>query len=115
MNCGQGEVSHHLDVEPEKTAVVRGQCDLQLGIVSVLRHSPSQQGNLCQLPLPSGLSLDPEVRPAAALWSQDPLNNADGLPPALWAPEFHKDLAFHQELRQSICSNFQVNKSLLEL
>ncbi|XP_059021624.1 uncharacterized protein C4orf50 homolog [Mustela lutreola] len=92
---------------------------------------PAQTARLhsLKLPLPSGWMPAPGVCPAAdpaepALPSQSlkeeggpscPVPQADGLlpPSELLSPA--RILAFHKELRQSICSNSQVHKSPLEL
>ncbi|XP_045854564.1 uncharacterized protein C4orf50 homolog [Meles meles] len=92
---------------------------------------PAQTARLdsLKLPLPSGRTPAPEVCPAAApaepaLPSQClreegglscPVPRADGLPPPSELLSPARILAFHKELRQSICSNSQVHKSPLEL
>ncbi|XP_032189682.1 uncharacterized protein C4orf50 homolog isoform X1 [Mustela erminea] len=92
---------------------------------------PAQTARLhsLKLPLPSGWMPAPGVCPAAdpaepALPSQClkedggpscPVPQADGLPPPSELLSPARILAFHKELRQSICSNSQVHKSPLEL
>uniref|UniRef100_A0A8C7ARM4 Uncharacterized protein n=1 Tax=Neovison vison TaxID=452646 RepID=A0A8C7ARM4_NEOVI len=92
---------------------------------------PAQTARLhsLKLPLPSGWTPAPGVCPAAdpaepALPSQClkeeggpscPVPQAEGLPPHSELLSPARILAFHKELRQSICSNSQVHKSPLEL
>ncbi|XP_027945631.1 uncharacterized protein C4orf50 homolog [Eumetopias jubatus] len=92
---------------------------------------PAQMARLhsLKLPLPSGWTSAPGVCPAEAasepaLPTQHlqeegglscPIPRADGLSPPSELLSPARILAFHKELRQSICSNSQVNKSPLEL
>ncbi|XP_077924298.1 uncharacterized protein C4orf50 homolog [Halichoerus grypus] len=92
---------------------------------------PAQTARLdsLKLPLPSGWTPAPGVCPAAAasepalptqlLQEEGGLSclvpRADGLSPPSELLSPARILAFHKELRQSICSNSQVNKSPLEL
>lgn len=104
----------------------------ECGIGGFYEHIETETISFCsclQLPLPSGWMPAPGVCPAAdpaepALPSQSlkeeggpscPVPQADGLlpPSELLSPA--RILAFHKELRQSICSNSQVHKSPLEL
>nr|XP_055182141.1 uncharacterized protein C4orf50 homolog [Nyctereutes procyonoides] len=92
---------------------------------------PAQMARLDspKLPLPSGLTPAPGVCPATATvetalsaqsWREEGgpscpiLLQADGLPPPPELLSPARILALHKELRQSICSNSQVNKSPLE-
>ncbi|XP_030719702.1 uncharacterized protein C4orf50 homolog isoform X1 [Globicephala melas] len=142
---GVPQTSHHLDVESEKTTVVRAQKYLlNPEMDSVLQrplHSESwpipeaewpaqtaQLGSL-KLPWPSGPTPDPgmcqasiAVEPGLPVqrlqekggMSWPGLQAEHLLPsPELLSPA--RILALHQELRQSICSTSQVNKSPLEL
>ncbi|XP_031991284.1 uncharacterized protein C4orf50 homolog isoform X3 [Hylobates moloch] len=139
------ETSHHLDVKSEMTAALRAQTYLlNPEMDSVLQSSlsseswpvsepewPAQTAQLDSLKLPLSLvsTLDPGTCLAAV--TVEPglpaqrLQEKGGMP----CPAFQVDnvsapsellspariLAFHQELRQSICSNSQVHKSPLEL
>nr|XP_025857872.1 uncharacterized protein C4orf50 homolog [Vulpes vulpes] len=93
---------------------------------------PAQMARLDspKLPLPSGLTPAPGACPATATvetalsaqsWREEGgpscpiLRGADGLPPPPELLSPARILALHKELRQSICSNSQVNKSPLEL
>ncbi|XP_065733338.1 uncharacterized protein C4orf50 homolog [Phocoena phocoena] len=142
---GVPQTSHHLDVESEKTTVVRAQKYLlNPEMDSVLQrplHSESwpipeaewpaqtaQLGSL-KLPWPSGPTPDPgmcqasiAVEPGLPVqrlqekggMSWPGLQAEHLLPsPELLSPA--RILALHQELRQSIYSTSQVNKSPLEL
>ncbi|KAM9238036.1 LOW QUALITY PROTEIN: uncharacterized protein C4orf50 homolog [Dugong dugon] len=82
-----------------------------------------------EIPLPAGLKYDPwtslvtgdEEPGFLAPYPQDrggkpcPAHHADGLPPLSELRSPVRILALHKELRQSICSSSQVNKSLLDL
>lgn len=102
------------------------------GIGGFYEHVEAETISFCsclQLPLPSGWTPAPGVCPAAAasepalptqlLQEEGGLSclvpRADGLPPPSELLSPARILAFHKELRQSICSNSQVNKSPLEL
>ncbi|XP_059952126.1 uncharacterized protein C4orf50 homolog [Mesoplodon densirostris] len=142
---GVPQTSHHLDIESEKTTVVRAQKYLlNPEMDSVLQrplHSeswpipeaewPAQTAQLdsLKLPWPSGPMPDPgmcqasiAVEPGLPVqrlqekggMSWPGLQAEHLLPsPELLSPA--RILALHQELRQSICSTSQVNKSPLEL
>ncbi|XP_053423342.1 uncharacterized protein C4orf50 homolog isoform X2 [Nycticebus coucang] len=142
---GVSETSYHLDIESERTAGLRAQRYLlNPGVDSVLQSSlcpeswpvseaeyPAQTAHVdsLKLPLPLGLMCDPGPCLEAVTVEPGPpgqqLHEEGGMPcpdlqavgcpaPAeLLSPV--RILAFHQELRQSICSNPQVNKSPLEL
>ncbi|KAF5927031.1 hypothetical protein HPG69_001664 [Diceros bicornis minor] len=139
---GLPQTSHHLDAESEETAVVRAQkYILNPKTDNVLQRPlcsdswripkaewPTQAARLDspKLPLPSGPTPDPGPRPVSAepglpaqCLQEDrmsgPVLQADDLPPPSELLSPARILAFHKELRQSICSNSQVNKSLLEL
>ncbi|XP_057560635.1 uncharacterized protein C4orf50 homolog [Hippopotamus amphibius kiboko] len=141
---GVPETSHHLDVESEKTAVVRAEKYLlNPKMDSVLQrplHSeswtipeaegPAQTPQLdsLKLPWPSGPKPDPgmcqasrAVEPGLPVCLQEkggmscPGLQADNLLPSPELLSPARILALHQELRQSICSTSQVNKSPLEL
>uniref|UniRef100_A0A2I3GAY6 Uncharacterized protein n=1 Tax=Nomascus leucogenys TaxID=61853 RepID=A0A2I3GAY6_NOMLE len=139
------ETSHHLDVKSEMTAALRAQTYLlNPEMDSVLQSSlsseswpipepewPAQTAQLDSLKLPLSLvsTLDPGTCLAAV--TVEPglpaqrLQEKGGMPcPALQVDNVSapsellspaRILAFHQELRQSICSNSQVHKSPLEL
>ncbi|XP_040480859.1 uncharacterized protein C4orf50 homolog [Ursus maritimus] len=139
------ETSHHLDVESEKAAVERAQkCLLNPKMDSVIIQRslyseswpvpeaewPAQMARLdsLKLALPSGQTPAPGAGPAAAATEpvlpaqclreggpSCPVLPADGLQPPSEVLSPVRILAFHKELRQSICSNSQVNKSPLEL
>ncbi|PNI27301.1 C4orf50 isoform 2, partial [Pan troglodytes] len=142
---GVPETSHHLDVKSEMTAALRAQTYLlNPEMDSVLQSSlsseswpvpepewPAQTAQLDSLKLPLSLvsTLDPGTCLAAV--TVEPgvpaqrLQEKGGMPcPALQVDNVPapsellspaRILAFHQELRQSICSNSQVHKSPLEL
>ncbi|XP_030866166.3 uncharacterized protein C4orf50 homolog [Gorilla gorilla gorilla] len=142
---GVPETSHHLDVKSEMTAALRAQTYLlNPEMDSVLQNSlsseswpvpepewPAQTAQLDSLKLPLSLvsTLDPGTCLAAVTvepgLAAQRLQGKGGMPcPALQvdnvpAPSELQSpariLAFHQELRQSICSNSQVHKSPLEL
>ncbi|XP_059779828.1 uncharacterized protein C4orf50 homolog [Balaenoptera ricei] len=137
---GVPQTSHHLDVESEKTAVVRAQKYLlNPKMDSVLQrplHSeswpiPAQTAQLDSLKLPWPLGPTPDPGMCQASIAVEPglpvqrLQEKGGMScPGLQAehllpsPELlspARILALHQELRQSICSTSQVNKSPLEL
>ncbi|XP_026311431.1 uncharacterized protein C4orf50 homolog isoform X2 [Piliocolobus tephrosceles] len=142
---GVPETSHHLDIKSEMTAALRAQTYLlNPETHSVLQSSssseswpvaepewPAQTAQLDFLKLPLSLvsTLDPGTCPAAVTvepgLSAQRLQEKGGMPrPALQADNVPvpsellspaRILAFHQELRQSICSNSQVHKSPLEL
>ncbi|XP_054409672.2 uncharacterized protein C4orf50 homolog [Pongo abelii] len=142
---GVPETSHHLDVKSEMTAALRAQTYLlNPEMDSVLQSSlsseswpvpepewPAQTAQLDspKLPLSFVSTLDPGTCLAAV--TAEPglpaqrLQEKGGMPcPALQVDNVPvpsellspaRILAFHQELRQSICSNSQVHKSPLEL
>nr|XP_028704169.1 uncharacterized protein C4orf50 homolog isoform X3 [Macaca mulatta] len=142
---GVPETSHHLDIKSEMTAALRAQTYLlNPEMDSVLQSSwssescpvpkpewPAQTAQLDSLKLPLSLvsTLDPGTCLAAVTVEQglhaQRLQEKGGMPcPALQADDVlapsellspARILAFHQELRQSICSNSQVHKSPLEL
>ncbi|XP_073895504.1 uncharacterized protein C4orf50 homolog isoform X5 [Macaca fascicularis] len=142
---GVPETSHHLDIKSEMTAALRAQTYLlNPEMDSVLQSSwssescpvpkpewPAQTAQLDSLKLPLSLvsTLDPGTCLAAVTVEQglhaQRLQEKGGMPcPALQADDVPapsellspaRILAFHQELRQSICSNSQVHKSPLEL
>uniref|UniRef100_A0A2K6N261 Chromosome 4 open reading frame 50 n=2 Tax=Rhinopithecus bieti TaxID=61621 RepID=A0A2K6N261_RHIBE len=142
---GVPETSHHLDIKSEMTAALRAQTHLlNPEMDSVLQSSssseswpvpepewPAQTAQLDSLKLPLSLvsTLDPGTCLAAVTvepgLSAQRLQEKGGMPcPALQADNVPapsellspaRILAFHQELRQSICSNSQVHKSPLEL
>ncbi|EFB28521.1 hypothetical protein PANDA_013476, partial [Ailuropoda melanoleuca] len=142
---GLPETSHHLDVESEKAAVERAQkCLLNPKMDRVIIQRPlyseswpvpeaewpAQMAQLdsLKLALPSGQTPAPGACPAAAATEPAlpaqclreggpscPILPADGLQPPSEVLSPVRILAFHKELRQSICSNSQVNKSPLEL
>ncbi|XP_008564546.1 PREDICTED: uncharacterized protein C4orf50 homolog isoform X1 [Galeopterus variegatus] len=141
---GVPETSHHLDVKSEKTAVVRAQkFFLNPEIDSVLQSSSCLESwsvpeaerlketarlDSLKLPPPLGPSLDSGMCLAAVTVEPGlparrlpeggvpcPAFQAHGLPSPLELQSPARILAFHQELRQSICSSSQVNKSTLEL
>ncbi|XP_033069600.1 uncharacterized protein C4orf50 homolog [Trachypithecus francoisi] len=142
---GVPETSHHLDIKSEMTAALRAQTYLlNPEMDSVLQSSssseswpvpepewPAQTAQLDSLKLPLSLvsTLDPGTCLAAVTvepgLSAQRLQEKGGMPcPALQADNVPapsellspaRILAFHQELRQSICSNSQVHKSPLEL
>nr|XP_045248040.1 uncharacterized protein C4orf50 homolog isoform X3 [Macaca fascicularis] len=142
---GVPETSHHLDIKSEMTAALRAQTYLlNPEMDSVLQSSWSsescpvpkpewlaQTAQLDSLKLPLSLvsTLDPGTCLAAVTVEQglhaQRLQEKGGMPcPALQADDVPapsellspaRILAFHQELRQSICSNSQVHKSPLEL
>ncbi|KAF6371457.1 hypothetical protein mRhiFer1_001889 [Rhinolophus ferrumequinum] len=137
------ETSHHLDSESEKTAVLRAQKHLLYPEMdSTLQSSlpseswpvpeaewPTQTARLdsLELPLPLGPTPAAGMCPDAAAMEPGlpvqclqekgrtscPVCPADGLPPPSELLSPARILAFHNELRQSICSNSQVNKSPL--
>ncbi|XP_065770189.1 uncharacterized protein C4orf50 homolog [Muntiacus reevesi] len=139
------ETSHHLDVESEMTAVVRVQkCLLNPQMDSVLQrplHSESwpipetecpawaAQPDSLKLPLPSGLMADQEICQASVTMEPGlpvqclqekggtscPGLQSDDLLPSPELLSSARILALHQELRRSISSTSQVNKSPLEL
>uniref|UniRef100_A0A9L0J3L8 Chromosome 4 open reading frame 50 n=1 Tax=Equus asinus TaxID=9793 RepID=A0A9L0J3L8_EQUAS len=140
---GVPQTGHHLDAESEKTAAVRAQkCVLDPEMDGVLQRplcseswlipaaeEPTQAAgpNSLKLPLPSGPTPDAGPRPisvrpglpAQGLQEKDgmscPALPADGRPLCSELLSPARILAFHKELRQSICSNSQVHKSPLEL
>ncbi|KAM7154855.1 uncharacterized protein C4orf50 homolog [Molossus nigricans] len=142
---GLPETSRHLDGEPERTAAAGAQeYLLNPEMDSVLprpRHSeswpvteaewPAQTARLdsLELPLPLGPTPDPGPGPAAATvvsglpaprlqaegGPSGAAHPAEGLPPPSELRSPARILAFHAELRQTVCSNPQVNKSPLEL
>ncbi|XP_036137015.1 uncharacterized protein C4orf50 homolog [Molossus molossus] len=142
---GFTEASRHLDAEPERTAAAGAQeYLLNPEMDSVLPrpgHSeswpvteaewPAQTARLdsLELPLPSGPTPDPGPCPAAATvvsglpaprlqaegGLSGPAHPAEGLPPPSELRSPARILAFHAELRQTVRSNPQVNKSPLEL
>ncbi|XP_032349610.1 uncharacterized protein C4orf50 homolog [Camelus ferus] len=139
------ETSHHLDVDSEKTAVVRVQKYLlNPEMDSVLQrplHSeswpipetewPVQTARLDSLkfPGPSGTTPDPGICLAAVPGEPGlplqglqerggmtcPVLQANALPPSPELLSPERILTLHQELRQSISRSSQVNKSPLEL
>ncbi|XP_069352431.1 uncharacterized protein C4orf50 homolog [Eulemur rufifrons] len=145
LASGVPETSHRLDIESETPVVLRAQKRLlNPGVDGDLQSPlcpeswpisqaewPAQTAQLdsLQLPLPSGPTLDPGLRLAAVTVEPGPsaqqLQDKGGMPcPGLQAdgPAAPAELlspgrilAFHQELRQSIRSHSQVNKSPLEL
>uniref|UniRef100_A0A0D9RUD4 Uncharacterized protein n=1 Tax=Chlorocebus sabaeus TaxID=60711 RepID=A0A0D9RUD4_CHLSB len=142
---GVPETSHHLDIKSEMTAALRAQTYLlNPEMDSVFQSSssseswpvpepewPARTAQLDSLKLPLSLvsTLDPGTCLAAVTvepgLSTQRLQEKGGMPcPALQADDAPapsellspaRILAFHQELRQSICSNSQVHKSPLEL
>ncbi|XP_007462526.1 PREDICTED: uncharacterized protein LOC103084444 [Lipotes vexillifer] len=142
---GVPQTSHHLDVESEKTTVVRAQKYLlNPEMDSVLQrplHSeswripeaewPAQTAQLdsLKLPWPLGPMPDPGMCQASiAVEAGLPVQRLQEKGGMSWpglqaehllpSPELlspARILALHQELRQSICSTSQVNKSPLEL
>nr|XP_008016146.2 uncharacterized protein C4orf50 homolog isoform X1 [Chlorocebus sabaeus]XP_037864650.1 uncharacterized protein C4orf50 homolog isoform X1 [Chlorocebus sabaeus]XP_037864651.1 uncharacterized protein C4orf50 homolog isoform X1 [Chlorocebus sabaeus] len=142
---GVPETSHHLDIKSEMTAALRAQTYLlNPEMDSVFQSSssseswpvpepewPARTAQLDSLKLPLSLvsTLDPGTCLAAVTvepgLSTQRLQEKGGMPcPALQSDDAPapsellspaRILAFHQELRQSICSNSQVHKSPLEL
>nr|XP_019603740.1 PREDICTED: janus kinase and microtubule-interacting protein 1 isoform X2 [Rhinolophus sinicus] len=138
------ETSHHLDTESEKTAVLRAQkhllypemdSTLQSSLPSESWPVPEAEWSTqtarldsLELPLPLGPTPDAGMCPDVAAMEPGlpvqclqekgrtscPVCPADGLPPPSELLSPARILAFHNELRQSICSNSQVNKSPLE-
>lgn len=101
------------------------------GVGGFYEHVEVETISFCsclQLALPSGQTPAPGAGPAAAATEpvlpaqclreggpSCPILPADGLQPPSEVLSPVRILAFHKELRQSICSNSQVNKSPLEL
>uniref|UniRef100_A0A2K6FCN0 Chromosome 4 open reading frame 50 n=1 Tax=Propithecus coquereli TaxID=379532 RepID=A0A2K6FCN0_PROCO len=145
LASGVPETSHHPDAESETTAVLRAQkCLLNPGVDGDLHSAPcleswpiseaewpaqTAQLDSLELPLPPEPTQDPGLWLAAVTVEPGPpaqqLQEKGGMPcPGLRAdsPAAPAELlspgrilAFHQELRQSIRGNPQVNKSPLEL
>ncbi|XP_032110045.1 uncharacterized protein C4orf50 homolog [Sapajus apella] len=144
LDPGVPETSHHLDVKSEMTAALRARTYLLNPEMDSVHQSPlsseswpvpepewpaqTAQLDSRKLFLSSGSTLDPGtclamVTEESGLPAQR-LQEKRGMPrPALHAANAPapsellspaRILAFHQELRQSICSNSQVHKSPLE-
>ncbi|XP_039324298.2 uncharacterized protein C4orf50 homolog isoform X1 [Saimiri boliviensis] len=144
LDPGVPETSHRLDVKSETTAALRAQTYLLNPEMDSVHQSPlsseswpvpepkwpaqTAQLDSQKLLMSSGSTLDPgtcqaTVTEESGLPAQR-LQEKGGMP----RPALHADnapapsellspariLAFHQELRQSICSNSQVHKSPLE-
>ncbi|XP_066089201.1 uncharacterized protein C4orf50 homolog [Saccopteryx bilineata] len=145
LSCLSFQTGRCQDAEPEETAAGGAQKYLLLpeldGVFPRSLRSeswplpeaewPARTARLDspELPLPSGPTPDPGRRPAVATVVSGapapclqekggmccPALRADGLPPPSGLTSPARILAFHRELRQSICGNSWVNKSPLEL
>ncbi|KAM8804107.1 uncharacterized protein C4orf50 homolog [Rhynchonycteris naso] len=145
LRCFSFQTGCHLDAEPEETAAGGAQKyllhpEMDGVFLRSLRSEswplpeaewPAQTARLdsLELPLPSGPTPDPGRRPAVATVASGapapclqgkggtscPTLHADDLPPPSELTSPARILAFHRELRQSICGNSWVNKSPLEL
>ncbi|XP_027622007.1 uncharacterized protein C4orf50 homolog [Tupaia chinensis] len=142
---GVPETGPHLDMESERTAVVRAPkyllnsetdsglqsppCSESWPLSEVEWPAETAQLDSLKLSLPVGPMLTPGLclaaaaaepgLPALSLQEKDrvpcPAHPADGLPPHSELLSPARIVAFHKELRQSICSISQVHKSPLEL